>query len=99
MVGQTKIRTYPSCLPMSQDPRSASEISSRLVRAAAERKAPGLKAAGKERKIAETLSRIPTFFHARRASPKLEVLIEFGVARKLPSERGAWEHEAPNGFT
>jgi hypothetical protein len=35
---------------MSQDPRSTSEISSRLVRAAAERKAPGLKAAGKERK-------------------------------------------------
>ena len=77
----------------------SSEISSRLVRAAAERAAPGLRAAGKERRIAEILSRIPTFSYAWRASPKLEVLIEFGVARKLPSERGAWEHEAPNAFT
>ena len=40
MVGQTKIRINPSRLPMSQDPRSTSEISSRLVRAAAERTAP-----------------------------------------------------------
>src|ERR1039457_7048154 len=76
---------------MSQDPRSTSEISSRLVRAAAERAAPGLRAAGKARKIAEILPQIPTFSHAWRASLKLEVLIEFRVARELPAERGAWE--------
>jgi hypothetical protein len=45
-----------SCLPMNQDPRSASEISSMLVRAAAERAAPGLRAGGKTRKIGEILT-------------------------------------------
>src|ERR1035441_1558728 len=44
----------PFCLPMSQDPRSTCEISPRLVRAAAEREAPGLRAAGKKRKIGKT---------------------------------------------